>query len=191
MKAIVVGIGVIVMGALAQSAAADIYTNSYGLGIDPFITFDEFAEGDKTGTEWQPEFGVTFYGTDFRTDTSDGFPGINGLNLLGYAEPYFRIEFDVPVVRYAMAWITNPGYTTFTTYLDGVFVEEATVASNYTDPEICFAVFENMTFDAIDASIDAAFTSFRIDNLQRIEVPAPAALMPLLLGVAAARRRRN
>lgn len=191
MKAIVVGIGVGLCAALAQTAGADIYTNDVGLGIDPFITFDEFAEGAKTGTEWQADFGVTFYGSDFTTDTNDGFPGIDGLNMLGYADPYFSIEFDLPVNAFAMAWITNTGYTTFTTYLGGVMVEQMTVASNYSDPSICYSVFEHMTFDRIDAYIDASFLSFRIDNLQRIEIPAPAAVLPLLLGVVAARRRRN
>ena len=191
MKAIIAGIGAVLCAALAQSAGADIYTNSVGLGMDPFITFDEFAEGAKTGTEWQPEFGVTFYGSNFATDTMDGFPGITGLNMLGYADPYFSIEFDVPVIAFATAWITNTGYTTFTTYLDDVQIEQVTVATDFANESICFSVFEHMTFDRIDATIDAAFTSFRMDNLQRIEVPAPAAILPLLLGLAAARRRRN
>ena len=189
MKAIIVGIGIIAVGALAQSAGADIYTNSVGLGIDPFITFDEFPPGAKTGTEWQADYGITFIGSNLQTDDTDGFPGIDGLNMLGYADPYFSIEFDEPVLAFAMAWITNPGETTFTAYLDDVLVEQATVATNYNDPSICFSVFENMTFDRIDATIDADFLSFRIDNLQRI--PAPGAMVLLLLGVAAARRRRT
>ena len=40
MKAIIAGIGAVLCAALAQSAGADIYTNSVGLGMDPFITFD-------------------------------------------------------------------------------------------------------------------------------------------------------
>lgn len=189
MKAIIVGIGVIAVGALAQSAGADIYTNSDGLGIDPFITFDEFPAGGKTGTEWQADYGITFIGSSLETDGLDSFPGIDGLNLLGYADPYFRIEFDEPVLAFAMAWITNPGNTTFTAYLNDALVEQTTVATTYDNASICFSVFENMTFDRIDATIDAAHLSFRIDNLQR--VPAPGAMALLLLGVAAARRRRT
>jgi hypothetical protein len=190
MKAIVIGIGVMAAGVLCQVAAADIYTNSYGLGISPFITFDEFAPGGKDGTEWQPEYGITFIGADMQTNDLDSFPGIDGMNLLAYADPMFSFVFDDPVIAFASAWITNPGTTTFTAYLGDTVVDQATVVTDYQNESICYSVFENMTFDRIDATIDANFTSMRIDNLQRI-VPAPGAFVPLLLGMLAARRRRT
>ena len=40
-----------------------------------------------------------------------------------------------------------------------------------------FTVFENITFDRIFATIDAAFVSFRIDNLQTL--PTPATIVPM------------
>jgi hypothetical protein len=190
MKAIVIGIGLMTAAVLCQGATADIYQNSFGLGIDPFITFDEFGPGGKTGTEWQPEYGITFIGANLQTDDLDSFPGIEGLNMLAHADPMFTFAFDEPVIAFASAWITNPGTTTFTAYLGDDLVGQATLATDYQNESICFVVFEDMTFDRIDATIDAAFTSMRIDNLQRI-VPAPGAFVPLLLGTLIRRRRRN
>jgi hypothetical protein len=189
MKAIAIGVGVIAAAVLCEVAAADIYTNSYGLGISPFITFDEFGPGAKNGTEWQPEYGITFIGANMETNDYDVFPGIEGMNLLAYADPMFSFVFDDPVIAFASAWITNTGTTTFTAYLGETMVDQATVATDYQNESICYAVFENMTFDRIDATIDASFTSMRIDNLQRI-VPAPGAFLPLLFGMMAGRRRR-
>lgn len=188
MKAIVAGIGVIVAGMWSQAAPADIYQNSYGLGIDPFVTFDEYGAGYVDGTEWQAEYGLTFFGADLEVDDYDSFPGIDGLNLLAYADPMFAIEFDAPVGAFATAWVTNPGYTTFTAYMGNTMVDQATLATDYQYDDIAFVVFDNMYFDRIEATIDASFTSMRIDNLQMI--PAPAAFAPLLLGLAAGRRRR-
>ncbi|MBU0638987.1 MAG: PEP-CTERM sorting domain-containing protein [Planctomycetes bacterium] len=165
---------------VAAPVSADIYTNADGFGVAPYVTFDEFGLGPKNGTEWQA-WGVTFSAFDMKTDGNDGYPGIDGPNLLAYADPKLRIDFDEPMTAFAMAWITNPGTTTFTAYLGGSVVEQAALATDYDDANICYSVFENITFDAIEGTIDAAFLSFRIDNLQ---VPEPGALLPLMLGLA-------
>ena len=185
-KRVVCTLGVFLVW-VAAPVAADIYTNAVGFGVDPYVTFDEFPLGPKDGTEWQA-WGVTFSASDMATDGLDGFPGIDGPNLLGYADPKLRIDFDTSMTAFAMGWVTNPGTTTFTAYLGNNLVEQVVLATTYTDPNNCYAVFENMTFDAIEATIQASFTSFRVDNLQ---VPEPGALLPLLLGFAAVAGRRR
>jgi hypothetical protein len=186
MKRVVPALVVFLVWVVAP-VSASIYTNAVGLGVDPYVTFDEFELGPKDGTEWQA-WGVTFSASNMQTDGLDGFPGIDGPNLLGYADPKLRIDFDTSMTAFAMGWVTNPGTTTFTAYLGDTVVEQAVLATTYTDPNTCYAVFENMTFDAIEATIQASFTSFRVDNLQ---VPEPGALLPLLLGFAAVAGRRR
>lgn len=166
---------------MAAPGVADIYTNGDGLGVTPFITFDEFGQGPKDGTEWQP-WGVTFSALNMETDNYDGFPGIDGVNLYALADPKLRIEFDRPMSAFAMAWVTHPGTTTFTTYLGDSVVEQAVVPTALGDPSISYSVFENMSFDAIEATIDASHSDFRMDNLQ---IPEPGTLLPLMLGLAA------
>jgi len=186
MKRVVCALGVFLVW-VAAPVAADIYTNAIGFGVDPYVTFDEFELGPKDGTEWQA-WGVTFTASNMQTDAIDGFPGIDGPNLLGYADPKLRIDFDASMTAFAMGWVTNPGTTTFTAFLGDNVVEQAVLSTTYTDPNTCYAVFENMTFDAIEATIQAGFTSFRVDNLQ---VPEPGALLPLLLGFAAVAGRQR
>ena len=178
---------VVFMVWVAAPISADIYTNAVGFGVDPYVTFDEFPLGDKDGTEWQA-WGVTFSASDMATDDYDPFPGFDGPNLLGYADPKLRIDFDGSMTAFAMAWVSNPGTTTFTAFLGDNVVEQVVLATTYDNPNTCYAVFENMTFDAIEATIQASFTSFRVDNLQ---VPEPGALLPLLLGFAAVAGRRR
>ena len=186
MKRVVCALGVFLVW-VAAPVAADIYTNAVGFGVDPYVTFDEFELGDKNGTEWQA-WGVTFSASGMRTDDYDAFPGIDGPNLVAEAVPYFRIDFDESMTAFATGWVTNPGTTTFTAYLGSDVVEQVVLATTYDNPNTCYAVFENMTFDAIEATIQASFTSFRVDNLQ---VPEPGALLPLLLGFAAVAGRRR
>ena len=190
MKTISVLACAIAVAALGQHASADIFTNSNGLGLPPFITFDEFPLGPKTGNEWQPGFGVTFAAAFLETDNLDGFPGIDGANMVGdTGGATASVAFDSPLSAYAMAWITNPGTTTFTAFLGGDVVEQVTLATDFDNPAIAFTVVQNITFDRLEMQIDAAFDSFRIDNLQ---IPAPGALA--LLGVAGligTRRRRR
>ncbi len=189
MRSLFMSLGALAVSGLALEARADISTNSIGFGVEPFITFDEFPLGDKTGTEWQPDFGIVFAAALLRTDDLDGFPGIDGPNLVGQALKGFTISFDDPTSSFAMAWITNPGTTTFQAFLGNDLVEQVTLPTNFNDPDIAFTVFENITFDRIFATIDAAFVSFRIDNLQTL--PTPATSVVMLLAAAAGRRRRR
>ncbi len=170
MKVFAAATGVMLWSVLAGTARADIFTNSDGFGMDPVITFDEFGAGPVDGTEWQPDFGITFAGLTLEVDGFDPFPGIDGLNLFGSGFDVI-IQFDVPIDAFAMAWVTNPGTTTFSLFLNNVPVEEATVATDFDDPSIAFSVFENVTFDRIDAHIDANVQAFRTDNLQFTIVP--------------------
>ncbi len=188
MRSLFMSLGALAASGLALEARADISTNSIGFGVEPFITFDEFPLGDKTGTEWQPDFGIVFEAFFLLTDCQDAWPGIDGVNM--YVQPpQITISFDDPTSSFAMAWITNPGTTTFQAFLGNDLVEQATLPTNFNDPDIAFTVFENITFDRIFATIDAPFVSFRIDNLQTL--PTPATIVVMLLAAAAGRRRRR
>ena len=183
----------IVFCGLPGNCCGDIFTNANGLGIDPVITFDEFGLGDKDGTEWQALTGITFSSFGLGTDDFDVFPGIDGANLIGNTDGQeLSILFDDPISRFAMAWITNSGQTTYTAYLGNDFVEQAILITDFTDPAIAFTVFENITFDRLELEIDATFSSFRIDNVQRV-VPEPGSFTFLasIAGLVFVRRKRQ
>ncbi len=104
------------------------------------------------------------------------------------------IKFDKQVSAAGFNLRTNPDTTTFTAFLNGVFVESFNAATNLTTSSNFYG-FTGIIFDEIQ--FDMAIVGqqgFNLDNLEFVTVPAPSALFLIgagLLGLGAMRRRRT
>ena len=184
---------------MQSSGATPINGAATGLGA-PAVLID-FEAGAIAGTTViTTQFaGVTFGdGTnDFIMDT--GGAG-SGQNIIGRFLQTFNssvvpgsIKFDENVRAAGFNLRTNEDTTTFTAFLDGVFVETFNATTDLVASSNFFG-FTDIIFDEI--RFDMAIVGqqgFNLDNLEFITVPEPSlvALLGLgLIGLGAMRRRK-
>lgn len=183
----------------AVPSHASLYQGPTGLTVPgTTITFDEFAVGNGTAVTTQyASLGATFAGL-YNTNRYNGaFPNVSGSELVDFngscpCGPTIQINFTAPVTDAVFVFVSNPGTSTFTSYLGATEIESASLG---TGSDGQFAGFTNSLFDTIIVTVGGNGGAGLVDNLEfnTVAVPEPASLALIgagLLGSGLIRRKR-
>jgi hypothetical protein len=184
--------------AIAPLKATPITGSPFTGFVSPDVSIDFEAGAIADNVFITTQFsGVNFTGGAWGMTTSSFGQNAVARHLrnLGGGSPT-AILFDNNVTDAGFNWQTNTGTTTFSAFLDNVFVEDFTVATNTSNPNNFFG-FENSLFDEIRISINILPQGFELDNLQfnseasEASEPGTLAVFGLgLLGIGYIRRRK-
>ena len=169
---------------LTMSAHADIIKESE-TGLTGSFTTETFtsalAEGSAVGNEFT---GITFGAGNYITSQYDGqFPNMIGqviANFYPCCTASTSISFATIVSGAAFNFVSNPGTSKFTTYLNGNQVETFTGTTNYSGK---FYGFNNVAFNSIEIISGGVNNAYILDNLQVTAVPEPGTCAMLLSGL--------
>lgn len=157
----------------------------FGSGLFDFFTVidDEFvSQGITFGGNWQ-------YSTTTATS-----PSLSAGYLFhsSTAQPPGSFLFTESVTDVVFSWRSDPGFTTFTTYLDGTQVETETALTNLFLDTGRFYGFTGSLFDEIRFSYPSDILRPTLDNLQfnlsgsaPVQAPLPGTFSLLCAGLGA------
>ena len=167
------GVGAATLDSAASGIAAPTTT----------ITFNEVALSTGTSVTNQfASFGVTFTPGVTYFNTVSQRPNFSGAAAIDFFGAPVSIKFGQAVTDMSAAMTANFGGATFTTFLNGVQVEEFTSTLDLTANN--FYGFTGSLFDEV-ALTPSGSTSVAIDNLSFTvaAVPVPASLPMLAAGL--------
>ena len=152
---------------LASIAQASTIQNS-SAGLSSTFTTENFSgdlpDGTAAGSNYS---GVTFGAGNYITSGYDGrFPNMVG-KLISNFSPCCTtptsLSFATPISGAAFNFVSNPGVSTFTAFLNGAQVETFTETTDYSGN---FYGFENINFDSIRIDSGGGNNAYILDNLQ-------------------------
>jgi hypothetical protein len=168
-------------------ANATIINSTTGLASPvTTITFDELSLAAGTVvTNQYSSFGVTFSPNLYQSpQASYSYPNIDNSNLGNFypAVSPFAINFLSAQNEVAFAFVTNPTSTTFSTFLNGTFLESRAFSTNNSSTNDWYH-FSGYNFNKITVATGGD-TLMLLDNLQLgAPVPEPSTYAMLLAGL--------
>lgn len=179
--------------------AAIVKTNTFLANPDVVVTFSELGLPSNTtvtnqyvplGVEFSPGLLQSIIDMANFSSHGDADNLVNFGPQVGNTPVFIQFQSDVSAAAFAM--VTNPGTSTFTTLLNGVVQETASLPTAFNETNDIYQFTGR--FDTIRIDVGGDLNNMGIDNLQFKAVPEPGTLALLgvgLAGFAAARRRRQ
>jgi hypothetical protein len=194
-----------ILSSFVSTTHADRLISDIGLPNAPvIITFDELGtlpQGTAITNQFA-SFGVAFPSPMYLNTQGPvtGIPGITGSYVGNFngsippSDPFSIIfTFATPQAEAAFGLATNPGTTTLTAYLNGVYVDSFSLSTTYDNPATAFVGFTGILFNEIAVTTTGHLAL--VDTIQDcVAVPEPATIFLLgggLLGVGWLMRKRR
>lgn len=175
-------------------------------GLSSTFTTETFSSDSPNGTEAGNNYsGITFGAGNYILTGFNVFPTMVDQVISNFYDTCCTIptsiSFAKPVSGAAFNFVSNPGMSTFTAFLNGAQVKSFTETTDYSGN---FYGFENINFDSIQIEaggdnnayiLDNLQVTYALDNPQAAAVPEPETYAMVLTALSVmgfiARRRKS